>query len=271
MKLLLPTAAALAGQDGPPGGPSPADPWPEGFAYREEVISADEERALAERFALLPLTTSGFRGLLGWRRVVSCGWRYDGTGRGTRPSGGLPRLLLPLRDRAAEIADVPVQSLQQVLVTEVPPGAALGWRRDRSKIRGRDRRVVPRAVHPSAAPSRRARLGTPLPGGDATLGLSPPGPLTARLGAQHCAGRRAALRGDLRHFTVASATRRPLAAKGPGDGAPSVCISAEGARVGRAECGGAVTGPTKGGPHLDSRTLPTFIAAKFNSGHGKER
>jgi alkylated DNA repair dioxygenase AlkB len=134
MKLLLPTAAALAGQDGPPGGPSPADPWPEGFAYREEVISADEERALAERFALLPLTTSGFRGLLGWRRVVSCGWRYDGTGRGTRPSGGLPRLLLPLRDRAAEIADVPVQSLQQVLVTEVPPGAALGWRRDRSRV-----------------------------------------------------------------------------------------------------------------------------------------
>jgi hypothetical protein len=39
-----------------------AEPWPEGFAYREEVISPKEEKALAERFALLPLTSFAFRG-----------------------------------------------------------------------------------------------------------------------------------------------------------------------------------------------------------------
>ena len=131
---LFPSEAAPSGQQGPPGEPPPAAPWPEGFAYREAVMSPDEERVLAEWFALLPVTSLGFRGLLGWRRVISCGWRYDGTGRGRPPNDGLPGLLLPLRDRAAEIADVAVQSLQQVLVTEIPPGAALGWRRDRFRL-----------------------------------------------------------------------------------------------------------------------------------------
>ena len=54
-----------------------AQPWPEGFAYREEVISPPEECALAERFALLPLAPFAFRGFVGRRRVVSFGWRYD--------------------------------------------------------------------------------------------------------------------------------------------------------------------------------------------------
>ena len=45
---MLPAAAGLAGQGDVHGSePLPAEPWPEGFAYREEVISADEERVLA--------------------------------------------------------------------------------------------------------------------------------------------------------------------------------------------------------------------------------
>ncbi|MEA2848084.1 MAG: hypothetical protein QOG78_3365 [Rhodospirillaceae bacterium] len=108
-----------------------AEPWPEGFAYREEVISPDEERTLAEQFALLPLTLFAFRGFLGRRRIVSFGWRYDYAGRTLRPSDEIPRLLMPLRERAADIAGLPAQSLQQVLVTEYAPGAAIGWHRDK--------------------------------------------------------------------------------------------------------------------------------------------
>jgi alkylated DNA repair dioxygenase AlkB len=106
-------------------------PWPEGFAYREEVISLGEERSLAERFALLPLTPFAFRGFVGRRRVVSFGWRYDYAGRMRRQSDQIPALLMPLRERAADFAGVPAQSLQQVLVTEYAPGAAIGWHRDK--------------------------------------------------------------------------------------------------------------------------------------------
>jgi alkylated DNA repair dioxygenase AlkB len=106
-------------------------PWPEGFAYREEVISVGEERSLAERFALLPLTPFAFRGFVGRRRVVSFGWRYDYAGRMLRQSDQIPALLMPLRERAADFAGVRAQSLQQVLVTEYAPGAAIGWHRDK--------------------------------------------------------------------------------------------------------------------------------------------
>ena len=94
------------------------------------VVARAEERALAERFALLPLTPFSTRGLLGWRHVVSCRWRYDNAAQSERPGKELFRLLTPLRERAAEIAGVPVQSLRQVLVTEYPPGAVMGWHRD---------------------------------------------------------------------------------------------------------------------------------------------
>jgi alkylated DNA repair dioxygenase AlkB len=124
-------APAVVGTGARHGELFPAEPWPAGFAYREEVISPDEERALAERFALLPLTPFAFRGFVGRRRVVSFGWRYDYAGRTLRQSDEIPGLLMPLRERAAEFAGIQAQSLQQVLVTEYAPGAAIGWHRDK--------------------------------------------------------------------------------------------------------------------------------------------
>jgi alkylated DNA repair dioxygenase AlkB len=104
---------------------------PEGFVYREKVVSAEEEQHFAERFALLPFAPFEFHGFLGRRRVVSFGWRYDYAGRQIRPSAELPEFLLPLRERAAEVAGLAAESLQQVLVTEYAPGAPIGWHRDK--------------------------------------------------------------------------------------------------------------------------------------------
>lgn len=108
-----------------------ATAWPTGFVYREGAISPDEERTLAERFALLPLSPFAFHGFLARRRVVWFGWRYDYAGRTLRASDEIPALLLPLRERAAELAGVPAQSLQQVLVTEYAPGSGIGWHQDK--------------------------------------------------------------------------------------------------------------------------------------------
>lgn len=99
-------AAAVVGTGARQGELFATEPWPAGFAYREEVISPVEERELAERFALLPLTPFAFRGFLARRRVVSFGWRYDYAGRSLRPSDEIPSLLMPLRERAAEFAGV---------------------------------------------------------------------------------------------------------------------------------------------------------------------
>jgi alkylated DNA repair dioxygenase AlkB len=107
---------------------------PEGFAYRAGAISVEEERHFAERLALLPFTPFEFHGFQGRRRVVSFGWRYDYAGRQIRPSAQLPEFLVPLRERAAEIAGLSAESLKQVLVTEYAPGAPIGWHRDKPEF-----------------------------------------------------------------------------------------------------------------------------------------
>ena len=104
---------------------------PAGFAYRDGVISPGEEQVLVARFAALPFQPFEFHGYLGKRRVVSFGWRYDYAGGRLRPSDDLPTFLLPLRDAAATFAGIAPERLQQVLVTEYAPGAAIGWHRDR--------------------------------------------------------------------------------------------------------------------------------------------
>lgn len=111
----------------------PAEPGlPDGFAYRDGLISPDEEAALVARFASLPFQPFEFHGYLGKRRIVSFGWRYDYGGRRLRESAALPSFLLPLREKAAGFAALPAASLQQILVTEYAADAGIGWHRDKA-------------------------------------------------------------------------------------------------------------------------------------------
>jgi alkylated DNA repair dioxygenase AlkB len=109
----------------------PAPKLPEGFAYRDDIISPIEEQAMIERFEELPFQPFEFHGFLGKRRVVSFGWRYDFSGRALRHSDPIPPFLLPLRKSAADFSGVSEDGLQQILINEYAPGAGIGWHRDR--------------------------------------------------------------------------------------------------------------------------------------------
>ena len=91
---------------------------PEGFLYRDDAITVEEEQALIERFRELPFKPFEFHGFLGNRRVVSFGWRYDFSSAVLQPSNPIPPFLLSLRDQAAVFAKVPSSALQQVLINE---------------------------------------------------------------------------------------------------------------------------------------------------------
>jgi alkylated DNA repair dioxygenase AlkB len=95
------------------------------------VLSPGEEESLVEHFAELPFKPFEFHGFLGKRRVVSFGWRYEYGAQRVQPSTPMPAFLLPLRERAAEVAGIAYERLQQALVTEYAPGAAIGWHRDK--------------------------------------------------------------------------------------------------------------------------------------------
>jgi len=115
-----------------------AEPWslfppppPEGFVYRDDFLSVDEERALSQNFAAMDFKPFEFRGYVGHRRVVSFGWRYDFGDMGLHPAGDMPDFLLPLRDHAAAFAGLEAADFPHALLTEYGPGAAIGWHRDR--------------------------------------------------------------------------------------------------------------------------------------------
>ena len=104
---------------------------PEGFRYRPDILTHEDERELAAQLATLPFREFEFQGFLGKRRVVSYGWRYVFDGSGLQEAEPIPAFLLPIRERAAGFANLEPNALEHVLLTEYSPGAAIGWHRDR--------------------------------------------------------------------------------------------------------------------------------------------
>jgi alkylated DNA repair dioxygenase AlkB len=118
----------MADQLGPFGGPV----LPDGFRYRPELISPEDEHDLLERIRELPFKAFEFQGYTGKRRVVSYGWKYDFNERRLERRDDLPDFLRPLREKAASFAGIAADDLQQALVTEYDVGAPIGWHRDKA-------------------------------------------------------------------------------------------------------------------------------------------
>jgi alkylated DNA repair dioxygenase AlkB len=99
---------------------------PPGFHHRDDFITSDEERSLAEAIARIEFSTFEMRGVVARRRVAFFGRSYD-SGRISPP---LPGFLVPLRDRVAAWAQVDGAAFAMALINEYPPGAPIGWHRD---------------------------------------------------------------------------------------------------------------------------------------------
>src|SRR5947209_17850695 len=99
--------------------------------YAPDLISVEEEQSLLQELATLPFREFEFHGFLGKRRVISFGWHYDFNGGGLRQTEELPEFLLPVRERAARFAGLAPVALEHALLLDYPPGAAIGWHRDR--------------------------------------------------------------------------------------------------------------------------------------------
>jgi alkylated DNA repair dioxygenase AlkB len=113
----------------------PLSSLPEGLEYRAELVSPEDEAEFLEHFRKLDFREYEFHGYLGKRRVVSFGLRYDLNDSTVRSTADIPGFLLPLRQKAADFAALAPSELQQALVTEYTPGAAIGWHRDRPAYR----------------------------------------------------------------------------------------------------------------------------------------
>jgi alkylated DNA repair dioxygenase AlkB len=112
----------------------PAAAMPEGFEFCAELVSPRMELELLAHLGALDYQPFRFRGYEGKRRVRYFGWRYDFDAGKIDRAEELPACLLSLRDRAADFARLPPASLAHALVTEYPPGAPIGWHRDRPQF-----------------------------------------------------------------------------------------------------------------------------------------
>jgi alkylated DNA repair dioxygenase AlkB len=147
---------------------------PPGLRYEPRFLSNREAVALARSIAPLPFKEFEFHGFTGKRRVVSFGWKYDFSSRRLEKIGQLPQLLLPLRNAAALFADLDPEALEQVLVTEYQPGAAIGWHKDKAVF---DEIVGVSLGAPCTMRFRRSNNGV---GSGLTSGLTPALPISFR-------------------------------------------------------------------------------------------
>jgi alkylated DNA repair dioxygenase AlkB len=107
---------------------------PPGLGYWPDVLTPEDEVALAAKIAELPLQPFEFRNYLGNRRTVSFGFRYDYGRRVVEDAQPLPDYLLELRDQIAALAGRQPKDFVQGLVSEYAPGAGIGWHRDRPQF-----------------------------------------------------------------------------------------------------------------------------------------
>jgi DNA oxidative demethylase len=106
------------------------DDAPAGFLYCPDTVRVDEETALAARVRNIEFSAVEMRGQIARRRTAHFGWIYGYESWRITPGPPLPEFLLPLRERVAGLAGVDAAALAEILVTEYPAGAAIGWHRD---------------------------------------------------------------------------------------------------------------------------------------------
>jgi alkylated DNA repair dioxygenase AlkB len=99
---------------------------PNGFLYRPNFVTPEEETALVDDISQIEFSTFEMRGVVARRRVAFFGHSYD-AGRVSPP---LPAFLFPMRVRIAQWANVDANTFAMALINEYPPGAPIGWHRD---------------------------------------------------------------------------------------------------------------------------------------------
>jgi alkylated DNA repair dioxygenase AlkB len=110
--------------------PAPSPTLPEGMVYRPEFLTPEEEAALIECVARMPLEEMRYKTYTARRRVLSFGGQYDFSANRLQAAAELPPELEPLRRKVARWLNVELGALVQTLVAEYREGTPLGWHRD---------------------------------------------------------------------------------------------------------------------------------------------
>lgn len=98
---------------------------PEGFDYRPDWITAEQEHDLVSHIETLLFSEIRMHGVIAKRKVVHFGWDYGYDSWTILPTEPIPEWLLPLRNRAADVLRVSERAIEEVLVTRYEPGPSV--------------------------------------------------------------------------------------------------------------------------------------------------
>jgi DNA oxidative demethylase len=108
----------------------PPSEEPEGLVYRPDLLTVDEDAEVLDVLASLRFDPIVMHGQPAKRTARHFGLDYDYEARTPQPGEPLPDWILPVRERAAELAGHDPDELVEVLVQRYPPGSTIGWHRD---------------------------------------------------------------------------------------------------------------------------------------------
>jgi DNA oxidative demethylase len=108
----------------------PPSEEPEGLVYLPDLLTVDEEAEVLDVLASLRFDPIVMHGQPAKRTARHFGLDYDYEARTPQPGEPLPDWILPVRERAAELAGHDPDELVEVLVQRYPPGSTIGWHRD---------------------------------------------------------------------------------------------------------------------------------------------
>jgi len=102
----------------------------EGFCYYTNFISAEEGILLLKQMPTLDWQEIKMFNQTAKRRVIHLGLNYTYANRSVTPTTPPPAFLHPFIIRSATILKVEPQEIAEILITEYPVGAGIGWHRD---------------------------------------------------------------------------------------------------------------------------------------------
>jgi alkylated DNA repair dioxygenase AlkB len=103
---------------------------PEGLIYSAEFISRDEEGELVGALRELQFGEIRMHGVVAKRRATHFGRSYEYVSAKMGAAPPIPEFLLPLRERIAGFTHCGPTEFAEVLISEYPAGAGIGWHRD---------------------------------------------------------------------------------------------------------------------------------------------
>lgn len=107
---------------------------PNGFVYRPDFITPEEEEILLAYVENLPMVRPVFDGHEAKRRLAAFGWSYDFRRERLVEGPPLPSFLAPMQRKIGKWLGIPPWRVAEALVQEYTPGSAIGWHRDNEKF-----------------------------------------------------------------------------------------------------------------------------------------